>query len=85
MKIKRSKDMLSHIKLELLASLKRYLPDNYETYSITSGICMSELIKDLGIPEYEVNFIFIDGNKGNLESMLKGGERISLSPPLCGG
>ena len=85
MKLRRSKDMASHIKLELLASLKKYLPDNYETYSIASGISVSELIKGLGIPEYEVNLIFIDGNEGNLRSMLKGGERVSLSPPLCGG
>lgn len=73
------------IRLELLATLKRYLPGGYERYPIPPGISVRTLIEELGIPEYEVNLIFLNGEKANLDSSLSGGERVALFPPLGGG
>lgn len=73
------------IQLELLATLKRYLPDTSHRLPVRSGMTVRELIRKLGIPEYEVNLVFIDGEKGNLDSPLSGGERVGLFPPLGGG
>lgn len=77
--------MKTHIRLELLATLKRYQPDSSDRYPIKPGIGVHELLAQLKIPEYEVNLVFIDGMKGNLDSILKGGERVGLFPPLGGG
>ena len=77
--------METHIRLELLATLKRYEPDSTGKYAIKPGIQVRELLAQLDIPEYEVNLVFIDGKKGNLYSTLKGGERLGLFPPLGGG
>ena len=77
--------MDSHIRLELLATLKRYQPVSSDRYPVEPGITVRELIEKLGIPEYEVNLVFIDGIKGNLDSTIEGGERIALFPPLGGG
>ena len=77
--------METHITLELLAFLKRYQPDSPDRYPINPGIPVRELLAQLKIPEYEVNLVFINGLKGNLDSILKGGERVGLFPPLGGG
>lgn len=73
------------IKLELLATLKRYEPDTPDRFSIPAEISVRELIEILGIPEYEVNLVFLDGERGNLDSKLTGRERVCLFPPLGGG
>ncbi|MBW1995150.1 MAG: MoaD/ThiS family protein, partial [Deltaproteobacteria bacterium] len=47
--------METHIKLELLATLKRYSPDSPEQFRIKRGIKVRDLLAELNIPEYEVN------------------------------
>ena len=74
-----------HIKLELLATLKRYEPESPDRFSVRPGMTVKELIGILGIPEYEVNLVFINGARGNLDSILTGDERVGLFPPLGGG
>jgi hypothetical protein len=77
--------METHIQLELLATLRRYQPSCPDRYPISPGAPVRELLAQLGIPEYEVNLVFINGMKGNLDSSLNGGERVGLFPPLGGG
>lgn len=73
------------IRLELKATLKRFLPDSPDSFSIESGIRVKDLVKQLGVAEYEVNLVFIDGALANLDSSIAGGERVTLFPPLGGG
>ena len=77
--------MKKQIELELQATLKRYLPEPHNAFEIEPGITIRELVSQLEIPEYEVNLIFINGEKANLDSILTGGERVGLFPPLGGG
>jgi molybdopterin converting factor small subunit len=77
--------MAETIQLELLMTLKQYQPDSHHAYPIGPGVTVRELLERLKIPEYEVNLVFINGEKGNLNSSLKGGERVALFPPLGGG
>lgn len=74
-----------HIQLELLATLKRFQPGSCRRLAVPEGSNIRRLAGILGIPEYEINLIFIDGVKANLESKLRDGERVSLFPPLDGG
>ncbi len=67
------------------ATLKRFLPHSHDSYSIESGICVKDLVKQLGIAEYEVNLVFINGVLANLDSSIEGGEWVTLFPPLGGG
>jgi molybdopterin converting factor small subunit len=73
------------IKLELLATLKRFEPEFPDRFSVRPGITVKELIEILGIPEYEVNLVFVNGAKGNLDTTLAGDDRVGLFPPLGGG
>lgn len=73
------------IRIELKATLKRFLPDSHDSYSIESGIRVKDLVEQLGIAEYEVTLVFIDGVLANLDSIIEGGKRVTLFPPLGGG
>jgi len=77
--------MNTHIELKLYATLKRFKPEFSNSYPIRSGITVSDLLEQLGIPMEEVNLVFINDQRGNLTSTLGGGERISIFPPLGGG
>ena len=77
--------MKKKIQLELLATLKRYLPGSCNAFEIESGTTIRELVSRLKIPEYEINLVFVNGEKANLDSVLTGGERVGLFPPLGGG
>ncbi|MEE8541758.1 MAG: MoaD/ThiS family protein [Desulfobacterales bacterium] len=77
--------MGKQIRLELQATLKRFLPDAHEYYPIECGIRVRDLLEQLGIPEYEVNLVFINGVQANLVSTIEGGEQVVLYPPLGGG
>ena len=77
--------MVKQIQLELQTTLKRFLPVAYESYPIEPGLRVRDLLEQLGIPEYEVNLVFINGGTANLDSTINGGERVVLYPPLGGG
>ena len=77
--------MGTQIRLELQATLKRFLPAAHEYYPIECGIRVRDLLEQLGIPAYEVNLVFINGLPANLVSTIEGGERVVLYPPLGGG
>ena len=67
------------------ATRKRYPPESNHMFDIEPGITIRELISLLEISEYEVYLIFINGENANLDSILTGGERVGLFPPLDGG
>lgn len=77
--------MKKQIELELRATLKRYRPSASKVMEITPGCRIRDIVSQLGIPEYEVNLVFVNGEKANLDSPLSGGERVGLFPPLGGG
>jgi len=77
--------MASYIELRLFSSLNRFTPKFAEKYPINAGKTVLDLLEELSIPIEEVNLVFINGSLGNLKSILEGGEKISIFPPLVGG
>ena len=77
--------MGAYIELKLFASLKTYLPQGAAHFPITSGERVEALIKRLGIPPDEVKLIFVNGVKAQISSILGGGERVGIFPPVGGG
>ncbi len=73
------------VNLKLFATLRRLVQAQAENYSIQPGTTVGELIAKLGLPEKQVKLIFIDGVRGGLHTVLHGGERIGIFPPVGGG
>jgi molybdopterin converting factor small subunit len=76
---------MAYITIKLFASLKRFLPAASENYPIEPGITVKKLLEELCVPKDEVKIVFIDGVKHDLGSVLKGGERVGIFPPVGGG
>ena len=77
--------MQTHIQIKLFATLQKFMPASAENYAIEQGISIRTLLQELDIPENEAKLIFIDGLKAELTTVLKGGERIGIFPPVGGG
>lgn len=73
------------IQLHLFASLKSYIPDPGPSYPIIPGIRVKDILDQLSIPMTEAKLIFVNGAKADLETRLKGGERVGIFPPIGGG
>ena len=77
--------MKSHIQIKLFASLQKFTPASADHYAIEAGITVGELIQQLDIPQKLVKIVFIDSVHAELTSVLNGGERVGIFPPVGGG
>lgn len=77
--------MQSHIQIKLFASLQKFMPASAENYAIEAGITVGALLQQLDIPQDMIKIVFIDNVHAELTSILKGGERVGIFPPVGGG
>jgi molybdopterin converting factor small subunit len=77
--------MASHIQLKLFASLRQFSPPNPDQVDIQEGETVGDVLRRLNIPVDEVRLVFLDGVKGDTTSVLGGGERVGVFPPVGGG
>ena len=75
----------SYIQLQLFASLKKFMPAAANNYAIESGITVGALLTRLDVPEDQIKLVFVDGVKADLATILAGGERVGIFPPVGGG
>ena len=77
--------MQSHIEIKLFANLQKFMPASAENYTIETGITVGALLQQLDIPQDMTKLVFVDNVRAELTSILKGGERVSVFPPVGGG
>jgi molybdopterin converting factor small subunit len=73
----------------LAANLRKYVPGydaetGYQT-SIDAGSTISDLVRQLRIPEQEVKLLMVNGVAAKWDTVLAGDERVALFPPVGGG
>jgi molybdopterin synthase sulfur carrier subunit len=79
--------MNTHVKiqLKLYATLKKFTPNDGDEINIEPGSSVDDILKQLGIPDTDAKLIFINGKKGAIDTILNGGERLGIFPPVGGG
>ena len=77
--------MKAHIQIKLFATLQEFMPVSAENYPIETGTTVGGLLQHLDIPPNKIKLVFIDGVRAELTSILKGGERVGIFPPVGGG
>ena len=75
----------SVIKLKLFASLQAFTPPAAGHYTIEAGMTVGDLLAQLDLPVDRVKIVFIDGIISELTTVLHGGERVGIFPPVGGG
>jgi molybdopterin converting factor small subunit len=78
-------DRPTTIELRLFAGLQHFNPPSPEAYPIGKGTTVRTVLKALGIPEEKARLLFVNGIKAGLDSVLQGGERVGIFPPVGGG
>ena len=77
------------IKVNLYASLKRYLPEkaieNSCVLEIGDRVTIRELLDQLHIPADAPKFIFLNGIHARGDEVLQDGDRVGAFPPVAGG
>jgi len=77
--------MKSQIQLKLFATLREFTPPSADNYPIDQGISIVDLLEQIDMPREKAKLIFINGVKAELNSILEGGERVGIFPPVGGG
>jgi len=77
--------MNASIHLNLFATLKQSMPPGADNYPIQAGSSVAQILRQLDIPPDKAKLIFVDGVKGSLQTILQGGERVGVFPPVGGG
>ena len=77
--------MERYVQMKLFASLREYSPSDSENLPVSPGETVRDVLKRLGVPLSDVKLIFINGLKRELSSVLRGGERVGVFPPVGGG
>ena len=77
------------VKLNLFASLARYMPDkargNSWTVETSEVTKVRELLEQFGIPTDSVKLVFLNGVHANGDEILNDGDRVGVFPPIGGG
>jgi len=77
--------MKSQIQLKLFATLREFTPPSADKFIIDQGISIVDLLEQIDMPREKAKLIFINGVKAELNSILEGGERVGIFPPVGGG
>ena len=62
-----------------------FTPDDADCIPIDAGVTVEGLLQQYDIPTAKAHLIFINGVKQSLQSVLNGGERVGIFPPVAGG
>lgn len=73
------------IQIKLYANLNTFTPTASNNYPVEKGTTIRQLLETLKIPKDKFRLVFINNVKGELDSILKGGERVGIFPPIGGG
>lgn len=78
-------DRESYIQLKLFANLQNFMPPTADNFAIEAGLTIGALLARLDIPEDKIKLVFVDGVRAELTTILDGGERVGIFPPVGGG
>jgi molybdopterin synthase sulfur carrier subunit len=73
------------IVVKCFASLARFQPANAETFPITAGETVAQVMARLDIPEGGAALIFVNNVHRKPDKVLKSGDNVGFFPPIGGG
>jgi len=72
------------ITIKLFATLRKGRFEE-KIMDLPEGVRIEKVIRQIAIPEKEVNLIFINGRNADFNTPLSEGDTISIFPPVGGG
>lgn len=75
----------AHISINLYATLRKHLPEASDRFPIEPGTTVEAVVDRLAIPKKDAKLIFVNSVRSDLTTILNGGERVGIFPPVGGG
>ncbi len=75
----------SYIQIKLFANLQKFMPSDAENHAIQAGTTVGAVLEELDIAQSKIKLVFVDGVRAEMTTILKGGERVGVFPPVGGG
>jgi sulfur carrier protein ThiS len=77
------------IELHLFASLAEYMPpkvdDGSNFIQADEGVTINNVLLELGVPDEDVQIIFVNGIISKADDVLHDGDRLGVFPAVAGG
>lgn len=73
------------ISLKAFATLHKYMPANPDSYDISDGSTIQELLDMLSLDDDQVKLVFINGAHVSRDAVISEGNRVGLFPAVGGG
>ena len=73
------------IQIQFFANLNQFTPVDAENFPIEAGTTVGNVMRRLSVPVEQAKLIFINGKRAAVDSVLLGGERVGIFPPVAGG
>jgi molybdopterin converting factor small subunit len=77
--------MKTYIQLKLFADLSAFTPPAADNFPIEAGTTVRRMLEDIQVSAEKVRLVFINNIKRDLDTTLRGGERVGIFPPIGGG
>ena len=76
------------VQIKLFATLRKYLPSQPNKQlplELPEGTTIRQVLEQLGIPEPQVAFAFVNSKRQKLDEPLSDGDELGIFPPIAGG
>ena len=76
------------IQVKLFAILRKYAADESpakQDLELAAGSTIRKALEQLGVPEPEVAFVFVNSKRQKLDEPLSDGDELGVFPPMAGG
>ena len=76
------------VNVKLFATLRKYLPSQSNqqlSLELSDGATVRQVLEQLGVPEPQVAFAFINSKRQKLDESLSDGDELGIFPPIAGG
>ena len=76
------------VNVRLFATLRKYLPGQSNQQlplELSEGTTIRQVLEQLGVPEPQVAFVFVNSKRQKLDEPLSDGDELGIFPPIAGG
>ena len=73
------------VQIKLFAILRKYASPAKQDLDLVEGTTIRQVLQQLGVPEPEVAFVFVNSKRQKLDEPLSHGDELGIFPPIAGG
>jgi len=77
--------MVSTVQVKLFGSLRKYGSQPEDAREVRSDSTVESVLLEMRIPPERIQFVFVNGQKADADTLLHAGDTVGVFPALGGG